>query len=127
MMDALPVLFPQAWGAPPALPLAPDSGGREPEGRVAYAALDDRTARAELGGETRVAAFTMEPHAITLEGSCTPGIRPPAGASPGGGPGVVLEHRGFFYGFRVARGGSGRLDPKVWKLSRRRDRGPDSG
>ena len=79
-------------------------------------------------GETRVAAFTMEPHAITLEGSCTPGIRPPAGASPGGGPGGgVLEHRGFFYGFRVARGGSGRLDPKVWKLSRRRDRGPDSG
>lgn len=27
VMDALPVLFPQAWGAPRPLPLAPDSRG----------------------------------------------------------------------------------------------------
>ena len=105
VMDALPVLFPQAWGAPRPFLWLRTPGGREPEGRVAYAALDDRTARAELwAGETRVAAFTMEPHAITPEGSCTlvfdrlPVLRRVEGRE------VVLEHRGFFYGFRVARG-----------------------
>ena len=68
----------------------------------------------------RVAAFTMEPHAITLEGSCTlvfdrlPVLRRVEGRE------VVLEHRGFFYGFQVARADSGRLDPKVWKSIRKR-------
>lgn len=105
VMDALPVLFPQAWGAPRPFLRLRTSEGREPEGRVTYAALDDLTARAELwAGEAPLAAFTMEPHAITLEGSCTlvfdrlPVLRQVENRQ------VVLEHRGFSYGFRVARG-----------------------
>ncbi len=39
---------------------------------VRYTARDDLTARAELwSGAACLAAFTMEPHAITLEGACT--------------------------------------------------------
>lgn len=105
VMDALPVLFPQAWGAPRPFLRLRTSEGREPEGRVTYAALDDLTARAELwAGEAPLAAFTMEPHAITLEGSCTlvfdrlPVLRQVEDRQ------VVLEYRGFSYGFRVARG-----------------------
>ena len=98
VMDALPVLFPQAWGAPRPFLRLRTSEGREPEGRVTYAALDDLTARAELwAGEEPLAAFTMEPHAITLEGSCTlvfdrlPVLRQVEDRQ------VVLEYRGFSY------------------------------
>ena len=95
---------------------------------MAYAALDDRTARAELwAGETRVAAFTMEPHAITLEGSCTlvfdrlPVLRRVEGRE------VVLEHRGFFYGFRVARGRLRQAGPEGLEIGPEENRTRASG
>lgn len=81
---------------------------------MAYAALDDRTARAELwAGETRVAAFTMEPHAITLEGSCTlvfdrlPVLRRVEGRR------LSWSIEASSMGSGWPGGGSGRLDPKV--------------
>ena len=74
--DALPVPFPQAWGQPrPFLRRLRTPEGREPEGMVRYTARDDLTARAELwSGAACLAAFTMEPHAITLEGGLHLGI-----------------------------------------------------
>lgn len=104
--DALPVLFPQAWGKPRPFLRLRSPGGEEPEGVVRYTARDELTARAELwSGETCLAAFTMEPHAITLAGNCTlvfdrlPVLRRVEGRE------VVLEHSGFFrYGFRVSQG-----------------------
>lgn len=105
VFDALPVLFPQAWGEPRAfLRLRTPSGG-EPTGAVRYRALDRLTARAELwSGEDRIAAFTMEPHAVGWEGTCSLCFdRLPVLVELRGRE-VVLEHEGFRYGFRVDRG-----------------------
>lgn len=104
--DALPVLFPQAWGQPRPFLRLRTPEGREPEGMVRYTARDDLTARAELwSGAACLAAFTMEPHAITLEGACTLVFdRLPVLCGVEGWE-VVLEHSGCFrYGFQVARG-----------------------
>ena len=105
VFDALPVLFPQAWGEPRAfLRLRTPSGG-EPTGAVRYRALDRLTARAELwSGEDRIVAFTMEPHAVGWEGTCSLCFdRLPVLVELRGRE-VVLEHEGFRYGFRVDRG-----------------------
>ena len=64
---------------------------------VRYTARDDLTARAELwSGAACLAAFTMEPHAITLEGACTLVFdRLPVLCGVEGRK-VVLEHSGCF-------------------------------
>lgn len=110
VFDALPVLFPQLWagrgGGRPFIRLE-DAAGREPAGAVCYKTTDRLTARAELWNteKTRLlAAFTMRPDRIALEGDyrlrfdALPVFRSCEGAA------VHLEHEGFPYSFAVIRG-----------------------
>lgn len=107
--DALPLLFPQAWaaqgGGRPFIRLV-GPAGREPRGRVRFAARDALAALAELWGDGGglLARFTLEPDALTLEGGC--GLcfdRLPVFCRLDG-PRVELEHQGFAYSFTVEQG-----------------------
>ncbi len=106
--DALPVLYPQLWmqkGEKRPFIRLLDEQGEEPEGEFRYFAEDALTAKAELWqGEKRLACFTMRPASITLEGSyrlhfdCLPVLKNCTNSR------VLLEHRGFTYGFAVENG-----------------------
>ncbi|MFR0734402.1 MAG: hypothetical protein ACLSHU_09660 [Oscillospiraceae bacterium] len=120
--DALPVLFPQAWGQPRPFLRLRTPEGREPEGMVRYTARDDLTARAELwSGAACLAAFTMEPHAITLEGPAPwylTACRFCAGWRDGRWSWSTVDVSGT--DSKSPGAYSVKLAPKAWKLSRRR-------
>lgn len=110
VFDALPLLFPQLWqknaGQRPFIRLL-DQNGQEPSGSVRFLALDKLTARAELceqGTETVLAAFTLYPDHILLEGNYRlcfdflPVFRSWADNR------IQLEYEGFSYHFEVTEG-----------------------
>lgn len=112
--DALPLLFPQIWigqaGQRPYIRLL-DEDGREPQGEVRYLAADEFTARAELwgnpGGEGAgepMAAFTMHPDSILLEGNFGLYFDFLPVFSACDGREVLLTHEGYSYSFHVAQG-----------------------
>ncbi len=106
--DALPLLYPQLWmqrGEKRPFIRLLDEQGEEPEGEFRHFAEDALTAKAELWqGEKRLACFTMRPASITLEGfyrlhfDCLPVLKNCTNSR------VLLEHRGFTYGFAVENG-----------------------
>ena len=105
--DALPVLFPQAWGGPEDRPFIRllDEEGREPRGDLVYDAPDEQTARARLvSNGTLTAEFTMDPAGITLKRGCHLYFdRLPVFRSCENGR-ITMEHEGFSYSFTVACG-----------------------
>lgn len=108
VFDALPVLYPQLWmekGEKRPFIRLLDEQGEEPAGEIRYFAEDALTAKAELWqGEKRLARFTMQPNSITLEGAYRLRFdRLPVLKSCENNR-VLLEHRGFTYGFTIASG-----------------------
>lgn len=110
IFDALPVLFPQLWigqsGRRPYIRLT-DAEGQEPRGIICYKTTDRLSARAELWNTEKnrlLAAFTMEPDRIVLEGDyklcfdVLPVFRSCEGET------IYLEHEGFSYSFAVRQG-----------------------
>ena len=110
LFDALPLLFPQKWknrlGQRPFIRLIGE-GGTEPAGSICYRALDQLTAQAQLQDpqtKRTLAAFTMHPDRILLEGSyglCfdyLPHLKACQGRL------IMLEHEGFSYGIEVTEG-----------------------
>ncbi|MBD5459392.1 MAG: hypothetical protein HDR26_00390 [Lachnospiraceae bacterium] len=118
VFDALPVLFPQRWmgqndgrsdgqnGGRPFIRLA-DADGQEPEGVMRYKTVDRLTARAELWNTEKnrlLAAFTMQPDRIVLEGDyklCFD-VLPVFRFCEAGT--IHLEHESFSYSFAVSEG-----------------------
>ncbi len=118
--DAPPVLFPQLWmrqdeKAPRPFIRLLLQNGQEPEGSIHYSAQDELTACARLleeGTGRILAAFTMYPDRLLLEGDvrlrfdALPVFRERRGNQ------IIMEYEGFSYSFEVEEGEIARADLK---------------
>ncbi len=103
VFDALPVLWPQAWGGAPDRPFIRlvDENGCEPTGEIVYDTLDEHTARARLLGH---GALVMDQQGVTITSPYTlkfdrlPVLKEVRGRE------FHMEHEGFVYHFTVSRG-----------------------
>ena len=124
--DAPPVLWPQVWGGRDDRPFIrlTDETGREPTGEIVYDTIDEYTARARLLGH---AEFIMDQRGVTITGPYSlkfdrlPVLRAIEGRE------LRLEHRGFAYGFTVARGTIDGLTIRPEDGVIRLELGPDPG
>ena len=105
--DALPVLFPQIWGAKEDRPFIRlrSPFGTEPRGRLVYDSLDALTARARLMGENGTAEeILMDQAGITFLGkNALVFDRLPVFKGLEGRE-ILMEHEGFPYSFTVEEG-----------------------
>lgn len=107
--DALPVMFPQLWGNPENRPFIRmiDAKGREPIGRAKYSTLDEESAQAVLlhkNNDSVLAAFTMTPNTLTLEGGYSLLFDQLPVLSKVDGKKVVMVHEGYSYDLEVETG-----------------------
>ena len=104
--DALPLMFPQAWGGAADRPYARlvDGVGAELKGTAVFDVVDEVTARARLmDGERCLAELTMDQSGMTLGGCCLTFDRLPVLKKMDGRQ-IRLEHEGFGYDFAVEKG-----------------------
>ncbi len=111
--DALPLLFPQAWGGMKDRPYIRllDDNGEEPTGEVCFDALDDRTARARLVRDgAPVAELRMAEEGIAIRTDCTlsfdklPVLWKIRKCGDGKSLEIILKHEDFLYSFFVCKG-----------------------
>ena len=104
--DALPLMFPQAWGGAADRPYVRlvDGDGGELSGAAVFDVLDDVTARARLmDGERCLAELTMDQSGMTLRGCSLVFDRLPVLKGVDGRR-VLLEHEGFSYELIIEQG-----------------------
>lgn len=110
--DAPPVLFPQLWARQAGKESRSfirllDQNGQEPAGIIQYSAQDELTACARLleeGTEKILAAFTMHPDKLLLQGDCRLCFDCLPVFQERQGNQIIMNYEGFSYSFEVKEG-----------------------